>query len=193
MSLVLIGGLAVGACVLAGGLVLVGYTILTYNNFVSLRNAAQSTFNQIRVAMKKRLDMIGQLVDATKGYMKYEKGVMENITKLRSGGMKLDTAEDVSKTHRVMTSFLRSFYAVMENYPDLKASTNVSKLMQEISDMETEIARLRYTYNNIVQNINTMCDTIPSNIVAHLFGIQKMDYLKFEDENLDKRPKIDLN
>jgi LemA protein len=166
-----------------------------YNRFVNLKNGIESTFNQINVALKKRLDLISQLVEATKGYMKFEKETLTKITELRSRVLSSSNVEDVQQIERETRQILGNIMVQVENYPDLKASQNVSQLMNSIKEVEDEIARLRYTYNNIVQEFNTLTETIPSNFIAKLFGFSKREYLQFEEtqQELNKRPKIDLN
>ena len=167
--------------------------IATYNRFVNLKNAIESTFNQINVALKKRLDMIGQLVDATKGYLNYEKETLTKITELRSKVLSgnLD-AKQTQEIERKTRQILGNIIVQVENYPELKGNESVNKLMDSIKEVEDEISRLRYTYNNIVQEYNTMTETIPSNIVASLFGFKKKEYLQFEESQseLNKRPEI---
>ena len=167
-------------------LVLVGWIISVYNRLVSLNNAIENTFHQIQVAMKKRLDMIGQLVDTTKSYLKYEKSVFTDVTKLRQAP--LATPEDIKKANDMATAFLGRIFAVMENYPKVQGIETVKELQDSIKNVEAEIARQRYLYNDQVQSFNMMCERFPSNIVALLFGFRKKEYLKFGEE-VEKRPE----
>lgn len=172
------------------------WAIGIYNRFINLKNGIESTFNQINVALKKRIDLISQLVEATRGYMKYEKETLTKITELRSKVLSGNVdANNIKQIERETRQILGNIMVQVENYPDLKANENVSKLMDNIKEVEDEIARLRYTYNNIVQEYNTMTETVPSNIVASLFHFTKKPYLQFEEsqKELNKRPKIDLN
>jgi LemA protein len=175
-----------------GVLLVIGYALINiYNDFKKYKNAAEATMGQIKVAMKKRLDMIEQLLGAVKSYVKHERDIFENIAKLRQG---IDTADpeklsDIEQESRTITS---SLLAVAEAYPDLKASENTQKLMEAVIDVEDEIARHRYTFNNIVQQYNTMQDTIPSNFLAGYAGAIKMGYLEF-DEKIENPPDITVN
>ncbi len=165
------------------GLVFIAFLIwliLAYNKFVEIKNAIESTFNQIRVAMKKRFDMIGQLVEITKSYIKYEKDVLTEITKLRASS--LETPEDIDKASQTFNSLLGTIKVSLENYPDLKAQKPVAKLMEEITNVEEEIARLRYLYNDQVQMYNVMVEKFPTNIAALILGYSKKPYLKFQQE-----------
>jgi LemA protein len=140
--------------------------------------------------------MIGQLVEATKGYMKYEKDTLTKITELRSKVLTGNTnPEQIQQIERESRRILGNIMVQVENYPDLKASENVSKLMDSIKEVENEISRLRYTYNNIVQEYNTLIETIPTNFIAMIGGFTKKPYLQFEESQaeLNKRPKIELN
>jgi len=166
------------------------YFISIYNRLYSLRNSAEATLGQIRVALKKRLDMIEQLVDVVKSYAKFEKETLERITSLRTEVFKAGAAGlgDIDRESRMI---LNGVVAVAENYPTLRASEPAQKLMEAIRDVEDEIARQRYTYNNITQEFNTMLDTIPSKFVASWRRMVKLEYLKFEEE-VEKRPETKL-
>ena len=167
---------------------LIGYFVVTYNKFQTLRNSAEATIGQIRVAMKKRLDMIEQLVESVKSYAGFEKETFEKVTKMRSEVTR-SGAEGLNNIDRESRTILGNLFAVAENYPDLKTSTTVTKLMDSVNSIEGEIGRQRYTYNNIAQTYNIMQDTIPSRFVAALMSIIKLEYLKFE-ERVSERPKI---
>jgi len=156
------------------------WVIATYNRFIRLKNAIEATFGQIQVAMKKRLDKIGRLVESASSYLKFEKDVQTSIAKLRSAPMK--TPEEVSKVGRELAGLIGSIRVAVENYPDLKGKEPVMKLMNEIDDMEDEIGRLRYLYNDQVRMFNNMVEMFPSSIVAALFGFGKKPYLDFGKE-----------
>ncbi len=166
------------------------WVVTIYNRFVSLRNAADAGLGQIKVAMKKRLDMIEQLLGAVKSYAKFEKETLEKVTGLRASVARGGPAE-VNAAERESRSILGSLFAVAEAYPNLRTSDTVVSLQGSVKDVEAEIARQRYTYNNIAQQFNTMVDTVPSNIVAALTGMRKLEYLEFEEE-ARKPPKIEF-
>jgi LemA protein len=173
-------------------IIIISLLITIYNKFQRLNNGAEAGLSQIKVALKKRLDMISQLAEVVKGYAKFEKNVMENITKMRSlVGQEIAT-EEIDKINGESKNILERILAVVENYPDLKASKNFIDLMNAIKDVEGEISRQRYTYNNIVQEYNTKLEVIPSNFVAKLLSYKKLEYLKFEKE-VDNKPEMGLN
>jgi len=159
-----------------------------YNRLFRFRNAAEAELGQIRVAMKKRFDMIEQLLGAVKGYTKFEREVFEKVASLRAQVMYAGPA-NLADIQRESANLFGSIRAVAEAYPDLKASETVKKLMDAIVGLEDEIGRQRYTYNNVVQEFNTMIDTIPSNIVAGMLGLKKLEYLRFGDE-IESPPKV---
>lgn len=161
------------------------YFITTYNRLQSLKNGADATLSQIRVAMKKRLDMIEQLVDSVKSYAHFERSTLEKITSMRTD-LPAASPGDLAKINGASRGLVGNVMAVAESYPNLKTSETVVTTMNAIRDVEDEISRHRYTYNNIVQEINTMVDSIPSKFVAGPAGVRKMDYLNFEEDELRK-------
>lgn len=169
-------------------LVLIGLFISSYNRLFRFRNAADAELGQIKVAMKKRFDMIEQLLGAVKGYTKFEREVFEKVAMLRAQVMNAGPS-NLADIQRQSANLFGSIRAVAEAYPDLKASDTVKKLMDAITSLEDEIGRQRYTYNNVVQEFNTMVDTIPSNFVAGLLSMKKLEYLRFGDE-IEAPPKV---
>jgi LemA protein len=159
-----------------------------YNRLFRFKNAAEAELGQIRVAMKKRFDMIEQLLGAVKGYTKFEREVFEKVAMLRAQVASAGPA-NLADIQRESANLFGSIRAVAEAYPDLKASDTVKKLMDAIVGLEDEIGRQRYTYNNVVQEFNTMVDTIPSNLVAGMLGLKKLEYLRFGDE-VEAPPKV---
>ena len=179
---------------IAGGIILlviiglVLYFVGIYNRFFSLKNSSEATLGQIRVAMKKRLDMIDQLLGAVKSYAAFERETFEKVTAMRASVGSAGPG-DLNQIERESRSLLGRLFAVAENYPDLKTNAMVMNLMDAVRGVEDEIARQRYTYNNISQQYNTLRDVIPSNIVARILGLSKLEYLEFE-EAIQTPPKI---
>jgi len=185
----LIGWIVLGviALVIVG---LIIWFIGIYNRFYSLKNSSEAMLGQIRVAMKKRLDMIDQLLGAVKSYAKFEKETFERVTAMRAS-VATASPGDLNKVEAESRSIFGRLLAVAENYPDLKTSTTVTSLMDAIKGIEEEIARQRYTYNNISQEFNTMMDTIPSSFIGRMIGLIKLEYLQFE-EAIKTPPKIEF-
>lgn len=169
-------------------IVVILYFVTTYNRLQSLKNSANATLGQVRVALKKRLDMIEQLLGAVKSYATFEKETLERVIGMRAqiGTAGAGALSDVDRESRRL---IGNIIAVAENYPTLRTSEHVTRLMEAIKSIEEEVARHRYTYNNIIQEFNTMLDTIPSKYVASSQGMVKMEYFKVEDE-VERRPEI---
>ncbi len=138
--------------------------------------------------MKKRFDMIEELLGAVQGYTKFEREVYEKVAALRAQLVNAGPT-NLADIQRESANLFGSIRAVAEAYPDLKASETVKKLMDAVASLEEEIGRQRYTYNNVVQEFNTMVDTIPTNFVAGILGMKKLEYLKFGDE-IEAPPKV---
>jgi LemA protein len=149
------------------------YVIAVYNRFQRLRNGAEATLGQIKVALKKRLDLLTQLVDSVKSYASFEKETLERITQLRSSVFKANSARDIDNLDRESRQILGNILVSVENYPDLKTSSLAADINKSVKEIEDEIARHRYTYNNIVQEFNTMLDTFPSNLVGSTLDLEK--------------------
>ena len=181
--------LVVIALVLVILIAFVAIVVGTYNRFQQLKNASEATLGQIKVALKKRLDMISELLETVQSYARFERETLERIVQMRTEVMKAQSPRDVQKIDRESRQILGNILVTVENYPDLKTSQTVQKLMDAVREVEDEIARHRYTYNNIVQEYNTKIDTIPSNIIANIFGFGKLDYLEFEEE-ITRRPDL---
>jgi LemA protein len=171
-------------------IILVLWAVGIYNRFYTLKNSSEATLGQIRVAMKKRLDMIEQLLGAVKSYAKFEKETFEKVTAMRASVATAGPG-DLNKVEAESRSIFGRLLAVAENYPDLKTNTTVMNLMGSVKDIEDEIARQRYTYNNISQEFNIMIDTIPSRFIGRLMGLVKLEYLQFE-EAIKTPPKIEF-
>ncbi|HUV02444.1 MAG TPA: LemA family protein [Desulfobacteria bacterium] len=164
------------------------YFFLVYNRFQRLRNAGEATLGQVKVAMKKRLDMIEQLVDSVKSYARFERDTFEKITSMRASIGKASPGE-LGRIDGESRGILGNILAVAENYPELKTSETVIMTMNAIKELEEEIARHRYTYNNIIQEFNTMLDVVPSKFVGSSIGLKKRVYLEFKEEEL-RRPEV---
>lgn len=151
----------------------VGYVFATYNGLVTLRNRIKEAFSQIDVQLKRRIDLIPNLIETVKGYAKHEKTVFENVTKARSALMGATTNQAKSSADNMLTDALKSLFAVAEAYPDLKASENFSQLQRQLEDTEDKIAYSRQFYNSNVLDYNNKVQTLPSSVIANMFGFKE--------------------
>jgi LemA protein len=163
-------------------IVLVLAIILMYNSFIRLRNQVKNAFAQIDVQLKRRNDLIPNLIETVKGYMAHEKTVLENVTKARSAILAANTVEDKAKASNMMSQTLKSLFAVSENYPTLKANENFMQLQEELSGTENKIAYSRQYYNDIVTVFNTKIETFPNNVFASLFNFVKEKLFETPEE-----------
>jgi LemA protein len=156
-----------------------------YNGLITARNRVKESWSGIDVQLKRRTDLIPNLLETVKGYAKHEKEVFENVTKARSAMISAGNAKEAEAADNMLTGALKSLFAVAEAYPELKASENFKELQQELSDTETKIAASRQFYNANVLDFNTKIQTVPSNIVANLFGFKEEQF--FEAEEAEKK------
>ncbi|MBR1756448.1 MAG: LemA family protein [Alphaproteobacteria bacterium] len=167
---------------LAGAGALIIYLILTYNRGVSLRNYVQEAFATMDVYLKKRWDLVPNLIEIVKNYAKHEKTLLEDLTKLRTKSYsELSDAEKL-ETNTQLGQQLSKIVAVAENYPDLKANQSYMLLMQQMSAVEEDIANARKYYNGTVREFNTFLDIFPTNIIGKLFGWQRSKMFEIENE-----------
>jgi LemA protein len=157
------------------------FGILQFNGLVRLRNRIESAWSQIDVQLQRRYDLIPNLVETVKGYASHEKAVFENVTEARSRAMSAQGPADQAQAENVVTSALKSLFAVAEAYPDLKANQNFAGLQEELSGTEGKIAYARQFYNDTVQSYNTKVQTFPSNLVAGSFGFKEREYFEADD------------
>lgn len=155
---------------IAGLFVLI--SIVIYNSLVSQRNQVRNAFAQIDVQLKRRNDLIPNLVETVKGYMKHEKTLLENITKARSAMLSANTMEAKAKSSNMISDTLKTLFAVSENYPKLRANENFMQLQEELSGTESKIAFARQFYNDSIMHYNNTIQTFPSNIIAGMFNFQ---------------------
>jgi LemA protein len=152
--------------------------ILLYNSLIRLKNQVKNSFAQIDVQLKRRNDLIPNLVEAVKGYMKHEKTLLQNITKERASMMQAKTIEGKAKSSNMLSNTLKSLFAVSENYPQLKANENFLQLQEEITGTENKISYARQHYNDMVMVFNTKIEKFPNNIIAGSLSFQKEQSFK---------------
>jgi LemA protein len=161
--------------------VIIGWFILTYNTFVNLRNRVKNSWAQIDVQLKRRYDLIPNLVETVKGYAKHEREVFEKITELRTRAMSSGTVKDIGESNNQLSTALKSLFAVAENYPELKANENFIKLQEELTNTENKITFSRQFYNDIVMNYNAAQQRIPANIVAGMMNLKPEEYYPVDE------------
>lgn len=162
--------------------VVVLWVVFAYNGFVRLINRAKEAWSDIDVQLKRRYDLIPNLVQTVKGYALHESSAFENVTKARAAAMGAGSLAEKSQAENMLTGALKSLFAVSEAYPDLKANQNFAKLQDELSDTENKIQAARRFYNSNVRELNTKVDTVPSNIIASAFKVAKLEYFELENE-----------
>ncbi|MEO0114543.1 MAG: LemA family protein [candidate division WOR-3 bacterium] len=156
--------------------VIVLFVIITYNSLVVKRNQVKNGWYQIDVQLKRRYDLIPNLVETVKGYAAHEKEVLEKVAELRSIALGAKTPGDVAKANDQLTSALKTLFAVAENYPALKANENFLRLQEELSATENKIAFARQFYNDVVMAYNIAIQKFPSNIIAAIFRFTPQDF-----------------
>ena len=163
-------------------LIPVFWIIVTYNNLVKLRQCCLNAWSQIDTELKRRYDLIPNLVDTVKGYAKYESGVLQNVTEARAKAVASTgspASQAVDENNLIVS--LRQLFGVVEKYPDLKASQHFLKLQSELVNTEDRIQASRRFYNGNIRDINTMIQSFPSNIIAGLFGFKSQELFEIED------------
>lgn len=167
-----------------GGIIVIMilFIVLLYNSLIRLKNQVKNSWAQIDVQLKRRNDLIPNLVKTVKGYMKHEKDILENVTKARSAVMTARDTKEKAEASNQLTDTLKSLFAVSENYPNLKANENFIQLQEEITGTENKIAYARQHYNDMVMTFNTKIETFPNNILANTLGFSQENLFKATEE-----------
>lgn len=158
---------------------------IIYNRLVALRQNRNNAFADIDVQLKQRFDLIPNLVETVKGYAAHEKGVFEEVTKLRAKISDADTPEQRINAEQALGKAMLNVYAVAENYPELKADENFQQLMAELADIENKLAAARRFFNNATSEYNTAVEQFPANLLAKHFGFEKGEFYEIEEEDRD--------
>ena len=167
---------------------LVLFAIVSFNGLVSLRNRAKEAWADIDVQLKRRYDLIPNLINTVKGYATHESSVFENVTKARSAAMGAGNIADKGAAENTLAGALKSVFAIAEAYPDLKANQNFMSLQSELADTENKIQAARRFYNANVRDLNTKTEVFPSNIIAGVFHFSKMDFFNIGDNDAAQNP-----
>lgn len=166
-----------------GAIALVAFAFVgMYNRLVQLRNRVDNAWHQVDVQLRRRYDLIPNLVETVKGYASHERELFEKVTQARAAAIAAQTVKEQAEAENALTQTLKSLFAVAENYPELKASQNFMMLQEELAGTESKIAYARQFYNDSVMAYNAATQVFPSNIVASMFGFQPKDYFEAEGE-----------
>ena len=175
--------------VLAVAAVLVLWVVGAYNRFVTLATRVKEAWADIDVQLKRRYDLIPNLVETVKGYATHEAGTLEKVTEMRTRAMSATTPHEKEAAENMLSGALKSLFAVSENYPNLKANENFVELQRELSDTENKIQAARRFYNGVVMELNTKVQSFPSNLIANIFGFNISDFFQLgENEQAAKEP-----
>lgn len=166
------------------------WLVITYNSLVRRRNQVKEAWSDIDVQLKRRYDLVPNLVETVKGYARHEREAFENVTAARSAAMGAQTPAEHAQTENMLTGALKSLFAVAEAYPDLKANTNFLELQRELADTENKIQAARRFYNTNVRDYNTAIESVPTNFVAKGFGFTPQEYFELEDKAAKSVPKV---
>ena len=178
-------GIIIGAIIL----ILVIYVISVYNKLVQGRNKVKDQWAQIDVQLKKRVDLIPNLVETVKGYAKHESETLEAVINARNAFNNANSVEEEIEANNQITGALNKLFALSEAYPDLKANANFMSLQADLKDVEEKIAYARQFYNDVVLTYNNMIEMFPSNIIANMFGFKVSEFFKV-DETEREAPKV---
>ena len=159
--------------------VLILWVVFTFNSFVRLKTRVSEAWSDIDVQLKRRYDLIPNLIETVKGYASHEREVLENVTKARNIAVSAESSgkfQDIDNAENMLSGALKSLFAVSENYPDLKANTNFLELQRELTDTENKIQASRRFYNSVVTNLNIKIDSFPTGIIGKMFGFSKKEF-----------------
>ncbi len=169
----------------------IAYFIVTYNNLVRLRNRVRNAWSQIDVQLKRRYDLIPNLVEVVKDYMEYEQETLQRVVEARGAAMAAEGPKAQGAAENMLTGALRQLFALVENYPDLKANQNVLSLQEELTSTENKISFSRQHFNDMVMTINTRIEQFPAVIVANMFNFEQEEFFEIEEPEREV-PKVDL-
>ena len=170
---------------------LAGWAIWTYNGLVALKHQIENAWKQIDVQLKRRYDLIPNLVETVKGYMRFEQDTLQKVIDARSRAMASNSIKESAEAQSVLTEALGKIFALMENYPELKANENVLRLQEELRTTENQLAFARQYYNDLVMRFNMKQEVFPSNVIAGFFRFQPGDFFSVQEAEKGV-PRVDL-
>jgi LemA protein len=178
--------------IVIGIILVVGTGIGLYNSIVTLRNRVDNSWHQIDVQLRKRYDLIPNLVETVKGYAAHEKDTLEKVISARKMGIEAGTVKDQAQAENMITDTLKSLFALSERYPNLKADAHFTRLMEQLNGIESNIAYARQFYNDTVMKFNTRIQTFPGNIFARMFSFTEKEYFEIEEEEAREPVKVEF-
>lgn len=173
--------------------VLIVVPVTIYNKLIRLRQRVKNAWSQIDVQLKRRHDLIPNLVEVAKGYMAHERETLEKVIKARQQAVSAESIKEKGEAENFLTSTLRSLFAVVENYPNLKADTQMLTLHEELTSTENKISFARQYYNDEVMRYNTQTKVFPANVIAGMFNFKVEDFFEIEDMIEREAPKVDFS
>jgi LemA protein len=168
------------------------FTVYTYNRLVGLRNMADTAYSNIDTLLQKRFDLVPNLVETVKGYMRHEQQLLEAITRARTDWLKASTLSENAGADNLASSALKSIFVVAENYPDLKANQNFLMLQEELVGIENKIAYARQRFNRTIMVFNMVIERFPTNLIANFFKFRKREFFEVESDRVRSTPQVDL-
>ena len=173
--------------------VLIFVSVGIYNGLVKLRNSSEQAWSDVDVQLKRRYDLVPNLVETVKGYASHEKETFEKVVEARNQAMRATSPEDKAQAENFLQSTLKSLFALAEAYPELKANQNFIELQTELSNIEEQIQLARRYYNAVVRDLNTKIESVPSNIVANIFNFQKREYFELDSAEERSAPQVSFS
>ncbi len=178
------------ALMIIGGIffLIVISVVVIYNQLVKLRQTVRAAWSDIDVQLKKRYDLVPNLVETVRGYASHERALFEKVTEARSMAMRASSASERAKAENMLSDTLKSLFAVAEAYPELRANANFMQLQGQLKELEDSIEYARRYYNAVVRDYNTMIESFPSNIIASNFGFKKEEFFELESPEIERKP-----
>ena len=169
------------------------YAVFLYNRLVSSRNLVEEGWSGIEVQLKRRANLVPNLVETVKGYASHERSVLEDVTRARTGSVEASGVDQKREAENIFTAALGRLFALAEDYPDLKADENFRDFQEQLADIEDAIQKARRYYNGAVRQLNTLIEVFPSNLVASQFQFQRADYFEIDDPQTRLVPSVDFS
>jgi LemA protein len=188
--MVMFGGLVILLAAVGLVLLVVLWAVAVYNGLIARRNRVKESWAQIDVQLRRRYDLIPNVVETVKGYAKHERETFENVTKARSVAMNAGNVQDRAQAENMLTGALKTLFAVAENYPELKANQNFLGLQEELASTENRIGFARQHYNDVVRDYNIGIQRVPANMIAGTFGFKEEPFFELEEPAAREAPKV---